>query len=546
MAQNIPLYIVDVYMSNEGEPESALELNILRFSKVNLRPQVYVHTYVQPTCKPNLIRWNDAAKKGMPRDLFTNQHWPSLADLIAADFLRDKYVVCFCPNFEPYRTLVTNSTACYSILNLWQEVFAGNEDISSIVDYRHMLEYIGLPVKDNSNTLYTPLMKRTHALLAIAMYLFRCHGNRSQPGFAEKCEEQECAQAFWPLESVPQPWYDHAATSFRDISTEALCSYFSDRLPDYINWFDVVVYNDKWVFSPDDKEKSESMHIAMQDVLFGYILNNFLDLTTVIKILTFYALYQDRTSYALDIALRQGTNLNALPQSIKEDFAHFLLDHCYDFLTLEKKRYLLVTLFRQLFDTRDNRPTAVYHYDELKKKEDENGLTFEEQTIPSNRNLVWYREIREENHVKYRCFLMHGSQDERGECIDFINPKLQELVKEASNPFADCWISEDMKQWIFCFTGSKWRDIARPSSPQDSESLKTMRMELGRIIKAEMEPYFMGYVGKVRDMVNAINDLSEKEDFRHVFYFQGITYELLVEKTTENMSLGERVKRLFK
>ena len=96
MAQDNSLYVVDVYMANEGEPESTLELTVLRCYDPNKRPQVYVHTYVQPQCNPEHIRWKEAAKKGLPRDLFTLNRWPSLTDLIAADYLKDKYVVCFC------------------------------------------------------------------------------------------------------------------------------------------------------------------------------------------------------------------------------------------------------------------------------------------------------------------------------------------------------------------------------------------------------------------------------------------------------------------
>lgn len=540
MAQDSSLYIVDVYVSNEGEPESALELTILRFLGLNRRPVVYVHTYIQPTCSAHLIRWNDAAKKGMPRELFENNRWPTLDEILDSDYLRDKFVVCFCPNFEPYQSLLVNCSARYSILNMWQDVFAGNEDVSSITDYKLMLEYIGLPTKDASNTRYTPLMKRTHALLAICLFLFSCKSRKIQPRFAEG-DGEEAYRAFWPLQNVPQPWYDRSASDFGEIEPNALSAYFSERLPDYIDWANICIYKHDWVFGRD---RHDEVRLKQQEAMIQFIFSSVWQLQTKIMVLAFYSLYENRTDYARTIALHQGI-LSSLPQSVKEDFLAFIVRHLDDFLTSSQKRSIIGALMKQQLYSRSEVAAQTYDFDALKKQEAENGYTFVQETISSNHNIVCYKEISTPDAVLYRCFIMQGSVNERNECIDFINLKLRELIKDAHNPMCSMWFSPELRQWICYITGFSWEELTAHARPQDSDKLTDTRHQIVDIIKDVEEPFRNRYKKMVSDMVDTINQTSDEETRRGVFSFLGVTYEILVEKTTENMSLFERIKRIF-
>lgn len=540
MAQDNSLYIVDVYVSNEGEPESALELCVLRFGDLNKRPHVYLHTYIQPTCKSQLIRWNEAAKQGLPRELFTNNRWPTLDELIEADYLRDKYVVCFCANYPQFQRLLATSNTRYSILKIWQDVFSGNEEVASITEPTKMLEYIGLPTKDTSNTRYTPLMKRTHALLAISLFLFSCKSNSLRPGFAEG-DGDGIYRAFWPLPSVPQPWYDSKAKDLNEISPEALCAYFSDRLPDYIEWVNVCVYHNEWVFGRDRRGE---IRLKQRDAMIQFIFNNVFNLPTKIMVLAFYLLYEERIDYARNIALHQGP-ISSLPQSIKEDFLSFIIRHLDDFLTAAQKTMIIGALVKQLLQTRREEAVQHYDYEALKKQRDENGLIFEEETIPNNKNIVCYKEIRNQERVLYRCFVMQGSADERNACIDFINLKMREIYTSLQDPMSPFWFSEELRLWICYITGFSWDELTNRNRPQDRETLVATRHSICSIMKEQIHPYVQLFLQQLSSMVEDINNTSEKENKRSLFAFMGVTHEVIVEKTTENMSFLERVKRIL-
>ena len=87
-------YIIDVYVPNPGEPESALELTILRYTNSSDLPSVYVHTYlqIQPALL-NRIRWNQAAEHGLDRDMFINNNMPTLTDIEVRDYQRQDSTV---------------------------------------------------------------------------------------------------------------------------------------------------------------------------------------------------------------------------------------------------------------------------------------------------------------------------------------------------------------------------------------------------------------------------------------------------------------------
>ncbi|MBP5244387.1 MAG: hypothetical protein J6Z28_06695 [Succinivibrio sp.] len=87
-SKNTTLYFVDAYSPNEGDSSLFLEYGILRWSEnKSERPEVYVHTYLQPQYNYNRIHWSEAAKMQISRDFIESKgDLPALEDMIEADY----------------------------------------------------------------------------------------------------------------------------------------------------------------------------------------------------------------------------------------------------------------------------------------------------------------------------------------------------------------------------------------------------------------------------------------------------------------------------
>lgn len=538
MARDSAIYIVDVYVPNEGEVESALEFAIIRINSPFERPTVYVHTFIQPPVSMiNRIRWNDAHEHGISRDLFNEDLWPSIYDLITAEYLKEKDVVCFSAVNEPMLSLLRNCHSCFNILSRWQEAFAGDDEFNSLTDYRQMLSAIGLPSEDPSNTRYTPLMKRLHAYIAIWLYLVKKRAHNMSPEEAMSLQETN----FWPIKSVPDPWYTGEPKELSDIPTEAICEYFSDRLPDFIDWSNMFIYRHDWKFGSD---QLRMVKLSEQDSMLNFIFYNFFNLKTRLLVLAFYAIYIGRTEYARTIALHQGT-FSSLQNSIKEDFATFVIPHLDDFLSADQKRRLIEALVKELIRTKSQSHNEGYDFMELKKHKEENGLTFKEEHIASNRNVVCYREILNKDEVLYRCFMIQGNTDERNECIDFIQEKINALLLEAKNPLSQCWLSESLKTWIEYITGFTWHELARDPRQRDSTTLTRTRHSIREIIKENSNIYFKSYYNNFRKCIEAINDVDDGQTKILAFLFQGIPHEFVVDRSDDNAGFFRRLINRF-
>ena len=542
MARDSAIYIVDVYVPNEGEPESALELSILRINDLDSRPSVYVHSYIMPSnYHLARIRWSDAHSYGISQELFRNAIWPSLSDLVAADFLKDKQVVCFCSNLDPVQTLVQNCDNCFSMLNSWQEVFAGNEYASSLTTYSQMLDYMGLDRQDFSNTGYTASLKRAHAYIAIWLYLYNCTQAQVQPEYGDNSLAQN---GFWPLASVPSPWYDVNVKEFSDIPFEAISQYFSQSLPDYINWSSMCIYVHDWIFG---RQRNYDIKLSNQDYMLNFIFYRLFNLKKRILVLSFYSLYNQRVDYARIIALHDG-QFSTLTRYVKEDFASFMLSHLDDFLSGQQKKDIIRALVKEVLQDRFTKPMERAGYEDMlalennHKLENNHNTHIEKKSLELNKNIVWYKEIAIKQEIIYRCFVIKGSLQERNECIDHVNQKIGELLTEAKNPFASCWLSEDLKEWIQAITGFTWSDLSRAQKQTDSESLKNTRNTIKEIIIDNYKKYLVSYKENFKKVVTEINDLPDNERTKFCFSFMGITHEVVVDKI-EDASLLSFLKR---
>ncbi len=541
MAQDSSLYVIDVYVPNEGEPESALELTILRLPSTTQRPEVYVHTYIKPVAYSiDNILWKKAASQGIKREMVCSNFWPSLRDVIKADYLKDRYAMCFGTSWEPYQSFVQNCTEKWSILSLWQEVFSGDDEVGAFTSYEDMLEYMGLPRRDPSNTRYTASMKRAHAILAIWLYLYNCKRYRIKPEAKETVGDGSYKN-YWPLNSVPDPWYSPDAHDLIDIPSEALCDYFSDRLPDYVDWSNLCIYRHDWIFGRD---RRTDVKLSEQDAMINFIFYRIFDLKSRILVLTFYALYYKSTDYARIVALHQS-DLSTLPQAVKEVFFSFIISHLDDFLSATQKKQIITALVKQLFLSRFEQPLELYDFEEIRKHSADNGFTCEEETVPSNRNIPCYREIRNGDKVLYRCFIIMGSTTERNECVQIVNDRITALLREVRNPFAPCWLSEDLKQWICYITGFSWNELSGVPRPNDSVSLTRTRQTIREIIGEQSLVYQRQYYANFKSIAKQFDKMPEDQKTSSQFSFQGITHEVMVDKTTDSMGFFARLKHMF-
>lgn len=534
---NNELYIVDVYVPNEGEPESALELSILRLNAVHGRPRVHVHTYIMPgSYHLARIRWSDAVKHGITQDMFRDTFWPTLSDLINADYLKGAEVVCFCSNIEPVQTLVKNSSFRFSILNRWQEVFAGDAVASSFTTCAQMLEYMGLDPEDHSNTGYTASMKRAHAYLAIWSYLWQCSNFQVRPPAGYTTFSQN---PYWPLVNVPDPWYQGDPKELTEIPSAALQDYFSDRLPDYVNWSNMCIYGNDWSFG---RSRSVDVQLTNQDVMINFIFYKLFNLRTRLLVLAFYSLYNKKTEYARIIALHQN-HFNTLKNHIKDDFASFVISHLDDFLTGKQKKKIISALVNSALQSKFEEPEEQLNYTFLKRNADRKVMSFDELTLSKNNSIQWYRQISTKEDVIYRCFTIMGSPDERNDCIDNINEKIGQLLTEAKDPFAQCWLRQDLKEWIEYITGFTWIELARPAMATDSGSLTDTRNTIRGIISERSRPFLRSYVGNFRTVIDSINETKDGEKTTFCFSFMGTTYDIVVDKTDDGSSMFAKWKK---
>ena len=539
---NSSLYFLDFYVPNEGEPETALEVGVLRFEASEGRPTVFLHSFIKPLT-PKRVRWSNAYAQGIMRERILGPQGadlPTLQELELRNFLKDKTVICFNPSLEPFKSFCSKAHAVHGILATWLEVHAKDEKASKLLRPSQMLNYIGLPDADNSNTRYTALLCRLQSLIAIWCYLDDY--KRAQVLHRRHSGSGLSFTQTWPLSDVRLEYFEalNHAHSFSEVQPAILRSIFSDALPDYLDWMQLQVYSHDWVFRRR-RQRSASHLGARINSMADLIFNKVLSMQMKFWVLIFYAIYDKKVNYAQEIALKNGVYAQ-LSTAIKDDFSLFIINHLDDFLAPNQKRILLKSIIHQVMGEQARTSFETYDYDALYKQfsqERGSSLLFH-QAKPQGCSIRCFREIRRRNEgTLYRRYDIAGNEHERTLCIEYVNELLRAFIREVQDPFAAVWTPLGLRMWVQYITGFAWQDLFAAPQPNEDEQLSRSREFLRELIVQESKPWKEELKRNLIESVQAINKNPDGE-YHNAFTFQGMSVELNVMAKTK-ISLWSRI-----
>src|SRR5574344_353752 len=526
--KNQYIYFVDAFTPNEGEPGLFLEYGVLRWDSVpSTRPEVFVHSYLRPTGANSRIRWAVASvEMKITREFLDGKgELPTMEDMIEADYLNNKSVVCFDLRQDPFPDLTSNCS-CTSIVDMWQNIYSDDEKALSCFDLNQMCDYIRLLPDDKVNTNYTPLLKRLHQMAALWSFLseIKKHPKRrktlSSGGMQFNC--------IWPLPKIEDEWFENEPQSFEDLTDQQIDDFFNGNLSDRLNWFDISMYAYDWIYN---RPKSQGLSdLKGQNELTSFIFNKILSFKVKILVLIFFSVFLHRKEIALSIAKKHGS-LGSLTPAENERFSNFIVSNLDVFLTQDQQASLIASLINQSLDANDKVPFTHYDYDSLQKraKEDDDGPRYIfTSNAPDNKSASCYKEIREASgKTIYRCYEVKGRGKDRELNIDLVNRNLNALLKDATNPFSSFWLTSELKLWIQYISGVSFTEIERTVKFNDSEKLIATRTILKKIVQKEATPYLKALYDKLNQCASSIQEVTN-EPMTIGFNFQGISLEVII------------------
>lgn len=533
------LYFLDFYLPNEGEPETALEIGVLRYVPGESRPSVFLHTFIQPAA-PMRVRWSNAYGQGIHREFFQGARGralPTLQELELRDFLKDKSVICFNPQLEPFKTFVRSAHDVHGIVETWLEVHKGNETAVKLLKPSQMLNYIGLADSDNSNTRYTALLCRLQSLIAIWCYLDDYKQSRRH--------KQEAISGIyfspvWPLADVREDYLEalSRAQSFAQVQPAVLKSVFSDALPDYLDWRQLQVFGHDWIFRRRQSRSASTLSTkvnSMADLIFNKVLS----MQMKLWVLIFYAIYDHKTDYACEIALKNG-EYSALPSAITDDFSFFIIGHLDDFLDSEQKRTLLKSIIHAVMGEQARSNFEHYDFDVLYKKysqDRESSLEFH-YAKPNGCAQRCFKEISRHNEgVLYRRYEIAGPEHDRALCVDYVNELFRAFIREVQDPFAEVWTPGPLRRWIEYITGFDWQELKRGEMPGEDRELTRSRTFVRELIANESRPWKSELKRHLVETVEAVNQNPDGA-YHNAFTFQTMSVEIDVQEKTKSSLLS--------
>ncbi len=521
MSQRSSLYFLDVCLPNENEPNLSLQMGILRWSeKRNDRPEVYVHTYLMPQSL-NRVRWTNVASMGIDKQLICDSvDLPNIDDMIKADFLKYKRVVCFNAQIEPFHRLTLQASEVISITSLWKEVFAKDEDALECTTLQSMLEYLGIQPQDNENTNYTPLLLQLHSMAALWYVL---DGIKRNPEHRNLNFALQCA-AIWPLPKKTGKWFENNPNSLSDLSEKQIKDFFSENLADYLNWHDLSMFAHDWILNRP-KRLIYSDLVGVNEMA-AYIFNKQLDFRIQLWMLIFYALYEHKINYSREIALKAG-RLQDVSSAVRENFSTFIISHLDDFLSESQKFHLVSSLIEQCLEEKDKASFTHYNFDECKKAVPDKPLYYCQSLGPDHTNFKCFYEIRDAmQNIRYRCYTIYGQGEDRSLCIDFVNKALRSFMSEVKNPFSVFWITAELRIWIQFITGISWSDYTRPPKMGEDPVISEYRRNLAKVMTDANSKYVRKLYNNLVEAINSLNSSDNYDMPSKCFNFQGASIEI--------------------
>ncbi len=541
MSAERKIYFAAVMLPNEGEPEQALEVSILEWRLIDepgssanssTLPKVYVHSTLAPRSL-NRVRWGNAGDYGIDaRYIKKNlRRLPSIETFIGQDYLKDAHAVVFDASKEPVHSLVSGCRAVEEIQSAWAQVFRGSEDekVRSASTLSQMLECLGYPsVREVSahSTHYPPLILETFAMAAVWSVLenFKAHPRKSR-----KLSGTLPFSPVWPVREAPDVWFEGERKSLSDFTAKEIDTFFAGEMQSYIDWRRTNIYINDWVFNRERLPIITSGALSNVDDMAEYIFTKIFRLEMQLWSLVFYSVFENRTSYARDVALKDG-RFASLDAPVRTDFSAFIIGHMQDFLMPEQKQWLLKTIIGMYIRSKARVAFEPFDFDAMSREQqrDPANARFFFRSGPEGSRPHCFHEIATRDKViKYRCYEISGHGEEREQTIIWVNEYLRRFMDEAKNPFSNFWTTPDARQWIRIITGVAWGDISRaPRINEDSEIIKVRYLVSGLIRSLSLS-----YVQELHDRLAAdIRKINSEpnHELDDKFCFMGVSVEIRV------------------
>lgn len=522
------IFFVDAYTPNEGEMGLCLEYGVLRWSSnKNDRPEVYVHSFLKPATTPNRVRWSNASvDMKISRDFIeNNRDLPTIEDMIEADYLKGRSVVCFDATVEPFYSLLSNSSAVVSIVQLWNDLFADNEKALLCTSLSKMCDFIGMLPDDKENTNYTPLLKRLHQMAALWFLLEEMakHPKSKRSMGAGGMQ----FNFIWPLPKTKDKWFERDVNSFKDLTDDEIKEFFSGTLADRIDWFEMSMYACDWVYHRQKNRGTEDLE--GRNEMAEFIFKNVLNFKMQVWVLIYYSIYNHRLEVARQIALDKG-DVRRLKSAQLENFSNFIIENLDVFLSGDQKEKLLASLIKQSFDSNGAVRFEHFDFDTLQKqyaerRSDVQKLYFTD-NAPDTKLKNCYKEIRDASgRTIYRRYEVKGRGKERAAAKELVSRNLNRLYDDARNVFSDIWLTPSLKLWIQFITGCNIAEIVRTVRANDATELVDVRNSLHQILERCAYEYFVKLYNELKRIFAAMQDDNiEIPPFQ--FCFQGISIEV--------------------
>ena len=518
------IFFVDAYTPNEGEMGLCLEYGILSWSSLKKeRPEVYVHSFLKPATTPNRVRWSNASvEMHISKDFIeNNSDLPTIEDMIEADYLKGKSVVCFDSTVEPFYSLLEKSSEVVSIVQLWNDLFADNEKALLCTSLSKMCDFIGMLPDDKENTNYTPLLKRLHQMAALWFLL------EEMSKHPKSKRSMGAGGMQFNLPKTNEKWFERDVNSFKDLTDDEIKEFFSGTLADRINWFEMSMYACDWVFHRQKNRGTEDLE--GRNEMADFIFRNVLNFKMQVWVLIYYSIYNHRLETARQIALDR-CDLRKLKSAQLENFSNFIIENLDVFLSGDQKQKLLASLIKQSFDANGSARFEHFDFDALQKqyashRGDDQKLYFTD-NAPDTKLKNCYKEIRDASgRTIYRRYEVKGRGKERAAAKDLVLRNLNRLYNDARNVFSDMWLTPSLKLWIQFITGCNIAEIVRPVRANDSSELIEVRTSLSKILERCAYDYLLKLYNELKKIFAALQDDNiEIPPFQ--FNFQGISIEV--------------------